>query len=409
MVVGRPLSYWEGNFSVAMLNFWGVLVHVFVQHIQDTLRVFVHGSFTSMLLAWPSTFVIESPSWIWWLIPFCRGQNKKQAVTALQYTSCNSHRIHSTACQWPSQRRHWLGLYYKRPRQTGSWSPPPPKICSNRSFLQQKHENKYNIWHLISILSWVYHLSQLAYPSSDTPGAGKSEAARKMPLLVPPWEGDSSTSEPHWRHLDLVLKFQKSQPNCQKPIFVGSNGANGQQLKGIHQKFLDHDQDIRRVRVAVVTMPLRPLMMVVWIARCMAAKWKNAADKVENVKLTFQKQQRCWDGRVYVFSHAHAGVTPLFKKRQALFRWKVPSSAEGAFWSALRLLKSIENTFNSPLGLTKWPFRLHRKDWSSECSLLGCFWIWCLCLLSSLGQEAMPTTMSSLSQRFIEIYWIYCP
>jgi len=93
--------------------------------------------------------------------------------------------------------------------------------------------------------------------------------------------------------LDLVLKFQKSQPNCQKPIFVGSNGANGQQLKGIHQKFLDHDQDIRRVRVAVVTMPLRPLMMVVWIARCMAAKWKNAADKVENVKLTFQKQQRC--------------------------------------------------------------------------------------------------------------------
>ena len=115
MVVGRPLSYWEGNFSVAMLNFWGVLVHVFVQHIQDTLRVFVHGSFTSMLLAWPSTFVIESPSWIWWLIPFCRGQNKKQAVTALQYTSCNSHRIHSTAGQWPSQRRHWLGLYYKTP------------------------------------------------------------------------------------------------------------------------------------------------------------------------------------------------------------------------------------------------------------------------------------------------------
>lgn len=170
---------------------------------QDTLRVFVHGSFTSMLLVWPSTFVVESSCWIWWLIPFCRGQNKKQAVTALQYTSCNSHRIHSTACQWPSQRRHWLGLYYKRPRQTGSWSPLPPKICINRSFLQQEHENKYNIWHLISSLSWVYHLSQIAYPSSDTPGAGKSEAARKMPLLVPPWEGDSSMSEPHWRHLDL--------------------------------------------------------------------------------------------------------------------------------------------------------------------------------------------------------------
>ena len=25
MMVGRLLSYWEGNFSGAMLNFWGVM------------------------------------------------------------------------------------------------------------------------------------------------------------------------------------------------------------------------------------------------------------------------------------------------------------------------------------------------------------------------------------------------
>lgn len=180
-------------YYVYMIWYWRMC---FTSTFQDTLRVFFMVSSAPCYIF--LRVHLEVGDWF----QFCSCQNKKQAVTALQYTSRNSHRIQRTACHWPSQRRHWLGLYYKRPRHSGSWSPPPPKICSNRSFLQQEHENKYSIWHLISSLSWVYHLSRIAYPSSDTPGAGKSEAARKMPLLVPPWESDSSTSQPHGRHLD---------------------------------------------------------------------------------------------------------------------------------------------------------------------------------------------------------------
>ena len=75
--------------------------------------------------------------------------------------------------------------------------------------------------------------------------------------------------------------------------------------------------------------------MVVWIARCMAAKWKNAVDTVENVKLTFFESNNATEMGGFIFSHAHAGVTPLQKKTSGSI------SLEGAFICWRRILECI--------------------------------------------------------------------